>query len=76
VVKFINLRTARKQRARDAARRNAAERTARQGEGAAETQRRRAEAALEERRLDGHRLSDGAGGAGRDKGPSGPNRPE
>jgi hypothetical protein len=55
MAKVVNLRTARKQRARDAERCRTAAATARSGEAAAEAERARAEAELERRRLDGHR---------------------
>jgi hypothetical protein len=51
VGKVVNLRTVKKQRARDASRREAGGGDAR----SAETERLRAEAELERRRLEGHR---------------------
>ena len=53
--KLVNLLTVRKQRARDAARRDGMAAAVRTGEAAAEAERRAAEAALARRRLDGHR---------------------
>jgi hypothetical protein len=58
MAKVVNLRTRRKQKARGAAREAAAEKGARSGEGKAAQRLREAEAALAERRLDGHRRDD------------------
>lgn len=52
----VNLRTVRKRKARDAARRDGTETAARLGEGAAEKRLRTAEEMREQRRLDGHRV--------------------
>jgi hypothetical protein len=54
VGKLVNLRTVKKQRARDAARREAGGGDSR----SAETERLQAEAELERRRLEGHRRGD------------------
>ena len=55
MAKVVNLRTARKQAFRDAARREAAASSARSGEGKASRTGRMAETAREATRLDGHR---------------------
>lgn len=52
---MINLRTARKQKARDAARKAASERSAVGGENRGEAEVRRAESERAMRALDGHR---------------------
>jgi hypothetical protein len=58
MAELVNLRTVRKQRARDAARRQADAAAGRTGAGAAEAERVRALDELERRRLDGHRLDE------------------
>ena len=54
MAKLVNLRTVRKQRARDAER----QATSKTGADTAETERARAAAKLERRRLDAHRRDD------------------
>jgi hypothetical protein len=61
MAKVVNLRTARKQRARDEDRRKGDRAAARTGGTAAEAERTRAEAALERRRLDAHRRDEPEG---------------
>jgi hypothetical protein len=56
--KIVNLRTRRKQRGRDDARKEGGAVTPATGEIAPEAARRRAEAELAARRLDGHRRPD------------------
>ncbi len=56
--KVVNLRTRRKQRERDAARKAAGAVAPATGESAAEAAQRRAEADLAARRLDGHKRPD------------------
>ncbi|WP_111430342.1 DUF4169 family protein [Rhodobacteraceae bacterium DSL-40] len=60
--KIMNLRTIRKQRARDAARRDGSGTAAKAGESRADKTARRLEAERAARQLDGHRRSDGDGG--------------
>ena len=61
---IINLRRARKRRARDEARKEADAKASRHGESKAVSHLREARAALEERRLAGHRRDDAEDGAG------------
>lgn len=56
--KIVNLRTIRKQRSRDAARRKGTESATASGETRAEREARRAEAARSVRHLDNHRRGD------------------
>ena len=55
MAEVVNLRTARKQRKRDGARKDAAEASAKSGEGKAARRKREAEAELAARRHEGHR---------------------
>jgi Domain of unknown function (DUF4169) len=55
MAEVVNLRTARKQHKRAADRRRGDDSSARTGADAADSERLRAEAELERRRLDGHR---------------------
>ncbi|HRW14646.1 DUF4169 family protein [Amaricoccus sp.] len=61
MAKVVNLRTRRKQRDRDKAREETGAVTPATGETAAEAARRRAEAELASRRLEGHRRPDPKG---------------
>jgi hypothetical protein len=63
MAEIVNLRTRRKQAARDAARQSGAESAARHGRTAAERARQQAEAEKAARDLDGH-LRDGLAGDG------------
>jgi hypothetical protein len=55
MAELVNLRTVRKQRKRDTSRKEAAEASAKSGEGKAARRKREAEAELAARRFEGHR---------------------
>lgn len=70
----VNLRQARKRKARDQKRKAGDDNAAKHGRAKAEKSRTRAENALEARRLDGHRLADDA--TSKDGDPNGGNGPD